>query len=144
MWPVGKSFNFFPNWKWCLYSLGIGLLEGLTEMIICKMISAVSKNPINNYYCDYYWMMDYFTPIILLSEDHYCFNDMTGLIKSLGFGDWWMRLRPCSTATQLLGDLEHSEEPLNPWSRSQVPALEDLTASEEYPSGQVGISTTNR
>lgn len=56
-------------------------------MIICKMISAVSKNPINNYHCNYYWMMDYFTPIILLSEDHYCFHDMTGLIKSLGFGD---------------------------------------------------------
>ena len=54
-----------------------------------------------------------------------------------------MRLRPCTAATQLLGDLEHSTELLKPWSRSQVPALEDLTASEAYPPGQVGITTTN-
>lgn len=46
-------------------------------------------------------------------------------------------------ATQLLGDLEHSAELLNPWRRWQVPALEDLTASEAYPSGQVGTTTTN-
>ena len=52
------------------------------------MISAVSKNPINNYYYNYYWAMDYFTSIILPSEDHYYFDNVTGLlIKSLGFGD---------------------------------------------------------
>lgn len=51
------------------------------------MLSAVSKNPIHHYYWNYYWMMDYFMPIILLSENHYDFY-MTGLlIKSLGFGD---------------------------------------------------------
>lgn len=48
------------------------------------MINAVCKNPINNYNCNYHGMMDYFTPIILPSEDHYDFYDMAGLlIKSL-------------------------------------------------------------
>lgn len=37
-------------------------------------------------------------------------------------------LASCLAATQLLGDLAHSAEPLSPWSRSQVFALEDLTA----------------
>lgn len=83
-------------------------------MIIYKMISAVSKNPINNYYCNYYWTMDYFTHIILPSEDHYCFSDMIGLIKSLGFGDWRMRLRPCRLPLSCLVTLSIVQNFLTP------------------------------
>lgn len=44
-------------------------------------------NPINSCYCNYHWMMDYFTPIVLPSEDHNDFYGMPGLLmKSLGFG----------------------------------------------------------
>lgn len=52
------------------------------------MISAVSKNPINNYRCNYQWMRDDFMPQRTSSENHHDCYDMTGLlIKSLGFGD---------------------------------------------------------
>lgn len=113
------------------------LLEGLTEMIIYKMISAVSKNSNKQLPCNYYWTYDYFTHIILPSEDHYCFSDMIGPIKSSGL--WRLNeaetLHGCHSAAWWPWAQCRTLQP--PGGDGRSLPFEDLTASEAYPSGQV-------